>query len=297
MAAGKPVVATQIPELAPYKDAVYIAKNAPEFSACIKKALYESDDKKRKKRILYSLHNTWAHRGISLSREITKIIFPKVSIVILSYNNPFVTTRCIDSIIEKSSYSNIEIIVVDNGSDLETISVLNTYAQKYSGMLKLIRNKSNKGFSAGNNRGLAESTGDYIIILNNDTLVFPGWISRLVYHASSKDVGLVGPITNTIGNEQKVELETRIDIQDFTVTHWGETHELRNLAAFCWIMRRSTYTKIGGFDEKYGRALFEDDDYCMMIKKEGLKLLCADDVFVYHEGSKTVGSDQASDYK
>lgn len=297
MAAGKPVVATQIPELAPYKDAVYISKNASEFSASIRKALYESDDKKRKKRILYSLHNTWSHRGVSLSREIAKIIFPKVSIVLLSYNNPAVTERCIDSIFEKSNYPNIELIVVDNGSNPETVSVLNALAQKYTTGLKLILNKSNKGFSAGNNKGLAEATGDYMIVLNNDTVVFPGWISRLVYHASNGDVGLVGPITNIIGNEQKVELGTEVEILDYTAAHWGETHSLRNLAAFCWIMKRSLYKKIGGFDEKYGKALFEDDDYCMMVRKQGLKLLCADDVFIYHEGSKTVGSNQTVEYK
>ena len=98
---------------------------------------------KRKKRIF--LFTIRGHTGNIIITRNVRIIFPKVSIVILSYNNPFVR-RAVLTVLLKSSYSNIEDYYVDNGSDLETISVLNTYAQKYSGMLKLIRNKSNKGF-------------------------------------------------------------------------------------------------------------------------------------------------------
>jgi GT2 family glycosyltransferase len=197
----------------------------------------------------------------------------------------------------------MELIIVDNNSNQETQDIVKSYSQHKN--VKIILNKKNYGFAKGNNIGLKKATGDYLILLNNDILVTPGWMNRLVFHCQKQNVGLVGPVTNSIGNEAKIDiiydpkntkdLETKAKI--YTTSHWGETLNLRNLAAFCWIMSRETYKKIGDLDEKFGRGMFEDDDYCIRVKQAGLDILCADDVFIHHYGGASFKKIQTEEYQ
>jgi GT2 family glycosyltransferase len=196
----------------------------------------------------------------------------------------------IDTVLNRSFYPNKEIIVVDNASKPDTVRMLKKYQNNPE--IKLILNKENYGFAKGNNIGTQLATGDYIILLNNDILATPGWIERLVFHASGNNIGLVGPVTNSIGNEAKIDIEYDYTnqrqmekrVSKYTSRHWGETINLNNLAAFCWICPKSVYDKIGDLDERFGRGMFEDDDYCYRIKKAGYQILCAEDVFIHHFG-------------
>jgi O-antigen biosynthesis protein len=196
----------------------------------------------------------------------------------------------IDSVLERSKYPNLELILVDNNSDAETVKMLKDYVGR--DRVKVIFNKVNHGFAKGNNIGMKKATGEYIILLNNDVRVTPGWIERLMYHAKPDTVGLVGPVTNSIGNESKIEIDynwnnaRQIEEKSahYTYAHWGETLKLRNIAAFAWIMSRKVYKKIGGLDERFGRGLFEDDDYCVRVGKAKLDIFCAEDAFVHHYG-------------
>ncbi len=292
LSAGKPVVATDIPELQPYKHVLYIAKTPKEFSEMVKKALLKQSSKIIAKRQMIAKRNTWRIRGQVLHNTMTMLFFPKVSVVVLTYLKPKYTKLCIDSILHRSKYPNFELIIVDNGSDKKTVRVIKSFENDTR--VKITLNKINYGFSKGNNIGMRQATGDYIVLFNNDAVATPGWISRLVFHIRKKGVGLVGPVTNGIGNEAKISIIYDDNLSDmeraarnYTSAHWGETLELKNLAAFCWILTKSLYKKIGGFDEQYATAYFEDDDYCMMVKKQGLKLLCADDVFIHHYWGST----------
>ena len=72
---------------------------------------------------------------------------------------------------------------------------------------KLILSPENIGFSAGNNLGLKVATGDYIVVLNNDTVVTNGWALKLIRHLKNDpSIGLIGPVTNNIGNEAKIDI-------------------------------------------------------------------------------------------
>ena len=118
-------------------------------------------------------------------------------------------------------------------------------------------------------------------------------------------MGLVGAITNSIGNEALVHIEYDYNNQkdlessarNYTTSHWGETLEVNNIAAFCWIMSNKTYQAIGDLDERFERGMFEDDDFCKRIKKNKLKTLIADDVFVHHFGGSSFKEISPPDYK
>jgi GT2 family glycosyltransferase/glycosyltransferase involved in cell wall biosynthesis len=288
-ASGKPVITTKIPELEVFSKYLYIGLSPADFSAKIGKALVEKSAKLGEGRRRIAKENTWEMRAKVLNNEVQKF-YPKVSVVILVYNHVDLSKISIDSVLERSKYPNLELILVDNNSDAETVKMLKTYVGRDK--VKVILNKVNHGFAKGNNIGMKAATGEYIILLNNDVRVTPGWIERLMYHAKPDSVGLVGPVTNSIGNESKINIDYNWNnakqIEDksavYTYAHWGETLKLRNVAAFAWIMSRKVYKKIGDLDERFGRGLFEDDDYCVRVGNAKLDIYCADDAFVHHYG-------------
>lgn len=297
--AGKKVVSTKLPELIPFSDNIFFS-SSNNFSDKISLALKSPD--KASSKITIAKNSTWTQRTDLIEKTLDHF-FPKVSVIILSYNHPDLLKKTIESVVNRSFYPNMEIIIVDNNSDSETKSLLNKY--KHLPNFKIIFNNENYGFAKGNNIGLKAATGDYLILLNNDVIVTPGWISRLLFHVQKSNVGLVGPVTNSIGNEAKINIVYDSDNQsqlesaalNYTSAHWGETLNVNNIAAFCWIMSRHTYNKVGDLDERFGMGMFEDDDYCKRIKKLGLEILIADDVFIHHFGGSSFKELPSTEYE
>jgi GT2 family glycosyltransferase len=99
---------------------------------------------------------------------------------------------------------------------------------------------------------------------------------------------MVGPVTNSIGNEAKIDVtyEKLDEINSFAarraIKYSGETFEIKVLALFCSIISHDLFDQVGGLDELYKVGMFEDDDLAMKICEQGLKLLCAEDVFIHH---------------
>lgn len=214
----------------------------------------------------------------------------KLSIVILTYNNLELNKSCIESIYENTLYYDTEIIVVDNGSTDGTIPYLKVQ-EKIKRNLRVIFNPENSGFAAGNNMGIHAANGDYIVLLNNDTIVTKGWELSLLRHmVQNPKLGMCGPVTNSIGNEAKISIPASENVQDivsygqmYASLHRGEMYENpRVLAFFCVIIRKEVIEQCGGLDERYGRGMFEDDDYAQAVKRAGYGLSIAEDSFVYH---------------
>lgn len=291
--AGKPVVATLIPELFSYKDALYLSSTPKQFVSLINDALAEESVKLQERRRKIARKNTWEVRANVLDHEIRALLFPPVSIITLVKDNAVITKKMLRSVLANSLYPNFELIIVNNNSDIKTTKIIEEIAK--DNRVKVIFNKKNYGFAKGNNQGFKKAKGDYFIIINNDVLITPGWISRLLYHYRSKDAGLVGPVTNSIGNESQINIQYDIAEQseflsrarDYMYKHWGEFLVLNNIAAFCWIQSRDLYERIGGFDESFGRGLFEDDDYCKRVNAIDKKIYCIDDCFIHHYGGAT----------
>ncbi|RJO61533.1 glycosyltransferase family 2 protein [candidate division WS5 bacterium] len=214
---------------------------------------------------------------------------PKVSIIILTFNNLRHTKACLYSILAFSNYPNLEIIIIDNDSKDETPKFLKELKAKHKN-IKLILNKENKGFAGGCNQGIKEATGEYIVFLNNDTIVTPSWTEKIIKPLKDKEVGLVGPITNFMWNHQEIDifyrsLESMLKkAEAITANNQNKLREANDIAFFCVAARADLIKEIGDLDTRFGIGMFEDDDYCLRVKKTGYKIAVAEDVFIHHFG-------------
>lgn len=213
-----------------------------------------------------------------------------VSIIIPVYNNIKYTKQCIQSIKENTSVEH-EIIVVDNSSNDDTIEVLESckLADKIVTLVK------NYGFPYAINRGVEESKGDIICLLNNDIITTPGWLDRLIEELDHYDI--VGPVTNFVTKMQKVRIGVYDNkeslyrkAKEWSQEHKGETIEVNWIIGFAMVFKKSLWDVVGPFDaDLFKIGNYEDIDFCFNAKRLGFRIAIVKDVYLHHYGSKTFG--------
>lgn len=290
LSAGKPIISVDLPEMAQFEGLLYVAANQVQYLAAVEQVLGKPEPESlRQRRKDFAQGQTWKHRAEELIQHVEfKSREPKVSVIVVTYNNLEFTRACLASLDEHTNYENLEIIVVDNASADGSPAFLENWASVRPNR-KLILNEDNRGFAAANNQGLSVAAGDFLVMLNNDTYVTPGWIRTLIRHLKhDKSIGLIGPVTNNIGNEAKIDIryadmpEMLVKSASYTRRHIGQTYPLRTAAFFCVMIPRTTFDTVGLLDEAFGRGFFEDDDYCRRIEQQGKRVVCAEDVFIHH---------------
>lgn len=211
----------------------------------------------------------------------------KTSIIILTFNKLNYTKLCIESIRKYTQPGSYEMIVIDNFSSDETRAWLSAQSD-----LKIILNDSNLGFPKGCNQGIEIASGDYILLLNNDTVVTENWLINLLACINSdKSIGAVSCVTNNCSYAQEIPVEYKSleEMQQFARGH-NQTNpslweERLKLVGFCFLTKKSVVEKIGLLDECFTPGNYEDDDYSVRIRKAGYRLILCKDTFIHHFGS------------
>ncbi|WP_094605997.1 hypothetical protein SPSIL_050840 [Sporomusa silvacetica DSM 10669] len=219
------------------------------------------------------------------------------SIIVLTYNKLDYNKLCIESIRQYTEPDSYEVIVIDNHSTDGTVEWLQGQQD-----IRLILNSENVGFPAGCNQGLKAAKGNSVLLLNNDTVVTPNWLSNLkkcLY--SSNDIGAVGAVTNSCSNFQSIpceysSIEEMIGFSRQVNNSDPELWEDRaRLVGYCMLIKAEIINKIGLLEEAFSPGNYEDDDYCLRIRNAGYRLVLCRDTFIHHFGSVTFG-EQTNQY-
>ena len=220
---------------------------------------------------------------------------PEASIIVLAHNQLEFTRRCVDSVLRNTEVP-FELIVLDNASTDDTPRYLRDLARQDS-RVRPITSDVNAGFAAGNNMALREARGQWLVLLNNDTVVTDGWLSRMI-RVARQDVrtGVVGPLSNSVSGVQHLAEtpydENTLDGLDKFACQWAEAHDgeqepFWRAVGFCMLIRRDVLETVGGLDERFGPGNFEDDDFCLRAALAGFRTVIARDSFVHHYGGRT----------
>lgn len=222
---------------------------------------------------------------------------PKVTIIILTWNGARHIFDCLESV-QKSTYQNYEIIVVDNGSKDGTPDLIkNNFLN-----VKLILNKKNLGFTGGNNIGIKQAKGEILFLLNDDTKIHPNLIEVLVKELkSSSKIGIVGPKIYFMDEPKKIWFAGgRIDWFKGKTFHLGKNltdKELINdskkevdfITGCALMIKKEVVDRIGLFDDKFF-AYYEDADLCQRAKKIGYQIIYVPFGGVWHVKSATASN-------
>lgn len=215
---------------------------------------------------------------------------PEVSLVVLNFNKPGLTLACLDSLWEHTQDYRYEIVLVDNGSNADAFLHL---APAVAGS-RMVRIGTNRFFGEGNNIGFEATRGRYVVFLNNDVTVTPGWLAPLIRRLSDDpSIGAVGPkmlYPNGLLQEAGAEI-----LQDGSSCQFGKggdpldpaygtERDVMYVSAAALALRRETFEQVLGFDMCYEPAYYEDSDLCMKIRQTGLRVVyCPDSTIVHHE--------------
>lgn len=257
---------------------------------------------------------------------------PKISIVIANKDHAEDLKRCIDSIHNKSTWSRYEIIIVENNSTTQEIQDYYTKLLGYSyreaaeertvcgcdggilrnaeGSICIVTYHGDFNYSAINNLGVSYASGDYILLLNNDTeVITANWMEELLMYAQREDVGAVGAklyygdktiqhagVVIGLGAHRTAgHTHYRIPVQN--LGYMGRlcyTQDVSAVTGACLMVKKSLYTEAGGLDEGFAVSL-NDVDFCLKLRERGLLNVFTPFAELYHYESVSRGLDDAGE--
>ncbi|MCX6623779.1 MAG: glycosyltransferase, partial [Acidobacteria bacterium] len=279
-ALGKPVVATSLAELEHCRHLLSMGRDATDFADKLDAAMAENSPELTEARIRFAGENTWTHRVDTLEQAIGART-PLISILIVTYNSASYLEPCLDSIARNTSYANYEVVLVDNASRDETSRIAREFAGD-DARIRFFALDRNDGFASANNFAAARARGELLVLLNADTMVTSGWLTRLRNHlAADPTVGLVCAVTNFSGNETKVAVnysnqqEMEDGAMERATMHNRQSLEIAMAPLFGVMLRKQLFDELGGLDERFGTGMFEDDDFSMQVRRAGKRVIAA----------------------
>lgn len=197
---------------------------------------------------------------------------PELSVVMVTHGGWPHTDRAIAAL-EAHTERSFELLVVDNASEDETAARLSEAPG-----VRLTLNDRNLGFGPATNQGAAQARGEYLALINSDAFVHEGWLEPLLETLAEPDIGAVVP--RYLHPDGSLQEAGGLLAQDGTVKLYGDgddpakgCYRFRRTvdygSAVCMLLRRETFTRLGGFDDVYAPAYYEDADLCLRLAEQG----------------------------
>ncbi len=254
-----------------------------------------------------SRHKVDPYEGIAENKN--KKTKYDVDVVVCVHNAAVEVNKCLNSI-EKTRAKNLKLIIVDDGSDMVTADMLNGFIKNKT-WVKLVRNETATGYTRAANRGIRESKGDLVILLNSDTIVTDKWVNKIANAAfSMPGIGIVGPLSSAASHQsipENLSSATQTAVNELpegiTVERMNKYCEKWSISnyypfvplvhGFCFGITRELINKIGFFDEtNFPRGYGEENDYCFRAIDAGFCLALATNTYIFHAKSKSYKSEQ-----
>lgn len=243
--------------------------------------------------------------GIDLATyelEFPVTVQPLVSIIVPAYNEYAVTVVCLRSILEFGGDIPYEVIIADDAST----DLTRTLGTRMHGAIHC-RSKANLGFVRNCNHAAKIARGEYLLLLNNDTAVTAGWLEPMVRLLRARpEVGVVGPKLLFAGGE--LQEAGGIVWKDASGWNYGRMDDpalpeynyvkpVDYISGACLLTRRSLWEQLGGFDERYVPAYYEDTDYCFAVRAAGYEVVYQPAAEIFHFEGISNGTDLGSGIK
>ncbi|CAD5961560.1 hypothetical protein PCC9214_03222 [Planktothrix tepida] len=235
--------------------------------------------------------------------------YKRVSIIIPTRDLGEILNRCLESIFTLSIYPDYEVIVIDNGStEEETQEILEKWQEKEPTRFRYYALDIPFNFSKINNYAVRQATGDYLLLLNNDTeVIHPDWIDAMVEQAQRRSIGAVGALLRypdkivqhagvVVGIGHFAAHSHRM-ASETDPGYYGQVISISNYSAVtaaCLMCRREVFEQVGGFDEQLAVA-YNDVDFCLKLVEQGYRNIYLPHVVLYHYESKSRGYDTTPD--
>lgn len=221
---------------------------------------------------------------------------PLVSIVTVNFRKRGITCDLLDTV-RAITYPNYELILVDNGAEADDRDV---YEAHLPG-IRVLRSEENLGFAGGNNLGIAQAKGDYILLINNDTLVPPGFLQPLVAVLNSDErIGIVSPKIYYHEQPKMLQYAGSKGINPFTGRGKNLAKGMLDDGIFertgptdlahgaCMMVRREVFEDIGLLSELYF-MYYEEIDFCERARRSGWPIYFTSDAYIHHRESVSIG--------
>ncbi len=221
-----------------------------------------------------------------------------VSLITVNFNQPLVTEALLESVITLNHYKNIEVIVVDNGSRHNPVPA---WEQKYP-QFRFIRSDTNLGFAGGNNLAIREANGACVFLVNNDTIVTAGLVSKLVQALDThREAGVVSPLIHYYDQPDMIQYAGYTPMNFYTGRNScigqfeedkrqydGPARETAYAHGAAMMVNREVLEKAGLMDERYF-LYYEELDWCERIRRAGYRIFFEPSALIYHKESVSVG--------
>jgi GT2 family glycosyltransferase len=228
---------------------------------------------------------------------------PRASVIIPVFNKAEFTFQALRALVAEVDLGDAEIIVVDNASTDETRALL----ERFGSVVRVVRNEENRGFVDACNDGAAIARGHYLVFLNNDAVVQPGWLDSLIETVESgAGIGAVGSMF--LYPDGRVQEAGAIVWRDGAAFHYGwggspddPRYSFARDVDYCsgasLLIRRELFERLGGFDRRYAPAYYEDADLCFGVRALGFRVRYQPLSRVAHFEGATAGTDTSVGFK